>query len=472
MAHKGFLLLAQNSFKKDESLKPHHEYKEEYPGVFVDVWYKELTHIKGQHVYYNNNVYKVLETSSPGKDFEEDKYQLLVENVKLLDDKNKLLEFNRANKDDIVLDMNKLYSIKIVDNKQRYNINKLHDFYVDIWYTGQNYFKNQIVWYDNDVYKILENTNDNNFHQIKSELLLENIKLFADNDTSLQFVDPRKNSTVLYYNHICSLEPIISENYVQQACLLASSIKKHMPLENISIITNDGIPNRYNHLFEYVIQISDGDAAEHSDWKIENRWKMYNYSPYDETIVMDVDMIVLEDISKWWDYLCQYDLYFTSKVLTYRDEIITNDSYRKVFSHNDLPNIYTGLHYFKKSKVAEEFYNLLEIICKNWQEFYKNFLPNSTPLVLSIDVAAALAVKILDIQHLTCNENSSVSFTHMKPLLQNWKKTDSSWLKSISPYINSECRLKIGNKIQCGVFHYTESSFLNTPGVELFYERI
>ena len=35
--------------------------------------------------------------------------------------------------------------------------------------------------------------------------------------------------------------------------------------------------------------------------------------PFDETIVLDADMLVLEDITHWWKALSNYELYYTIK---------------------------------------------------------------------------------------------------------------------------------------------------------------
>jgi len=89
-------------------------------------------------------------------------------------------------------------------------------------------------------------------------------------------------------------------DYVKQAYALALSIHKFNKDQKVSIITDDPIPEEYRSVFDQIIPIPFIDDADHSDWKIENRWKVYHATPYDETIVMDVDMLVLSDISHWW----------------------------------------------------------------------------------------------------------------------------------------------------------------------------
>lgn len=250
-------------------------------------------------------------------------------------------------------------------------------------------------------------------------------------------------------------------DYVQQACVLAMSIKVTNPDTKISLITNNTVPIEYQSLFDKIIPIPFGDSAKDSEWKIENRWKLYHASPYNETMVLDTDMLVLQNIDSWWKFLNRYELYFVSKVFTYRGEPITSNFYRKVFTSNHLPNLYTGLHFFKKTNLAKEFYNWMEIITQNWELFYGNYASKNYPERPSMDVTAAIAAKILDCErNITNNKTIFPSFTHMKPYVQNWSLPKSSWQDCVGTYINRDCEIKIGNHLQSGIFHYTEDNFI------------
>jgi len=85
------------------------------------------------------------------------------------------------------------------------------------------------------------------------------------------------------------------DDYVLQACLLAMSVKLTNPNLPISVVTNDIVPEEYTQFFDKIIPIPFEDNAAESEWKIENRWKIYHASPYERTIVMDTDMLVLQD---------------------------------------------------------------------------------------------------------------------------------------------------------------------------------
>ena len=154
-------------------------------------------------------------------------------------------------------------------------------------------------------------------------------------------------------------------DYVRQAYALAVSLHKHNVGQKISLITNDDVPVEWQSVFDQIITIPWTDQADESKWKIQNRWKVYHASPYDETIVLEADMMITSDITHWWKELSKRELFFVSNVKTYRDEVVTSRFYRKTFDANELPNLYSALHYFRKGDTAKQFYILLEIIIAN-----------------------------------------------------------------------------------------------------------
>ena len=261
-----------------------------------------------------------------------------------------------------------------------------------------------------------------------------------------------------------------TDNYVEQAALLAMSLHTYNNAK-ISLITNDEVPQEYIRLFDKIIPIPFGDSAKDSAWKIENRWKIYHASPYDQTIVMDTDMLVLQNIDVWWDFLSNYEVFYTSNVLTYKGETANTSYYRKTFIDNDLPNLFCGLHYFKKSDFAQQFYTWLELVVNNWETFYEQqLLASSRPKHVSMDVCTAIVTKILDCESVITNKVAKFpSFTHMKPYCQGWHTVQTSWQDQIGVYISKDGSTKLGNYAQTGILHYTEKDFVeNSPALERY----
>lgn len=252
-------------------------------------------------------------------------------------------------------------------------------------------------------------------------------------------------------------------DYVTQAFCLAATIKNNNKINSTCIITNDFVPDDYMWAFDHVIQIPWEDQANGSDWKIENRWKIIHATPFKESLVYDTDMLVLTTNDHWWKYF-KSDVSLTSKVLDYRGNVISSDFYRKAFTMNNLPSVYMGVHYIRKTKRAYEFYKWLEIITKNFEKFYEEFTPNQPQKFCSMDLNAALAVKFMSAEYEFTN--SIMSFTHMKPALQSWNKVPGSWLDVVDRNFIDRKSLKVGNHHQTGIFHYCDDRFLNQQILE------
>lgn len=468
---KGIVVLAQN-VSNTKRIIPNPTLQQEYKGIKVDIWYNNLTHIKGQHIWYKNNVYIVENTMLPSENFLFDNVKLLVPNVKILKDENSLITHHQVSKNDIVLSDNLLYTVLEEDSKYHCELTpEYKGVHVDVWYDELAHIKDQHVWIDNKVYKLTQDVpKDTVFNKKYGKLLVDNsVKLYKDENKSLLFENPALGDLVLSNNKLYSVKSQVTVDYVEQACALAMSIKNTNPNEKISLVTNDIVPKEYVNLFDKIIPIPFEDAAANSEWKIENRWKLYHASPYDETIVMDTDMLVLQNIDTWWKFLSNYELFFTSNVLNYRGDIADTRYYRKTFLDNNLPNLFSGLHYFKKCEFAQEFYQWLEIVVKNWGEFYKTHLSStSCPTHMSIDVSCAIVAQILDCETKITNKIAKFpSFTHMKKNCQGWKNVQSSWQDQMGVYISKDGSLKIGNYLQTGVLHYTEKDFLQkSPVIE------
>jgi len=254
-------------------------------------------------------------------------------------------------------------------------------------------------------------------------------------------------------------------NYVEQTYALALSILATSPNTNISIVTDDTIPSTYKAVFDQIISIPWIDSASESSWKIENRWKLYHVTPYDNTLVFDADMLVLDNIDLIWEPTTT-PFMFTNKVYTYRNELVTSRYYRKTFDSNNLPNIYTGMYKFSKSEATKEFFILLELIMKNWRTFYEKYAPINMQDWNSVDLSAAIALKILD-----SNPKNELSFIHMKPHAQHWQHVPNKWTDSLQVDFSDD-KLYIGGYKQSGILHYVEDEFLTSDMIKWLEERV
>jgi hypothetical protein len=175
---------------------------------------------------------------------------------------------------------------------------------------------------------------------------------------------------------------------------------KHLNLP-ITVVTDNSAKFKDCDLFDKIIEISDNETQlkTFSDginldskfpWKNSNRFKCYDLSPYDETLVLDVDYIVNSSFLLNW---------FNSD----KDFLIFKDSIDIVgFKRTDefefinqfsIPFYWATVFYFKKTNFTKTFFNLVEFIKENW-DFYRLLYQIKYPLFRN-DFAFSIAIHIL-----------------------------------------------------------------------------
>lgn len=237
--------------------------------------------------------------------------------------------------------------------------------------------------------------------------------------------------------------------YVKQARLCALSIRRYNDIP-ICLITDQ---EDRDPVFDHVIKLQSSSNR----FKTDNRCQIYDLTPYDETIVLDSDTLVLENIDHMWNILSQQEVFYTTSVYNYRGDIIIDKFYRKTFIQNKLPNVYNAFYYFKKCSKAQEFYSIQKQVNENWKEVYAEVCQFSTPTKPSMDVNAAIAALFTDTIFYKTTEPKLV---HMKSRIQGWEYDVDTWQNKVGTYVTDNGDLFIGNNKQTGIFHYTENSFV------------
>jgi len=246
------------------------------------------------------------------------------------------------------------------------------------------------------------------------------------------------------------------------------------------------IKNTQKEGFDKVALVIDDDSKVKdlkSPWvfdevivsELEPGWDSRSYmdklTPWDATICLDADMLFLTDTSHWVEYfLNNSELYIANKSYTYRGEIVSNDFYRKTFTKNSLPNLYSFYSFFKtKSSLARKFFNLNRYIIKNPLEFKNLYLSNHIPKVVGTDEAFALSAQILDIQDEIAYDLSFPKVVHMKGQIQNWPWPAEKVTDFVGFYFN-KTGLKVGNYQQLDLIHYQEKELMTDEIVSILEE--
>jgi hypothetical protein len=204
-------------------------------------------------------------------------------------------------------------------------------------------------------------------------------------------------------------------DYVELSRTLARSIKKFNKHNKVCIVTSEPVDDK---LFDHVVVLKT-DASADEEWKLSNEYKAFTLSPFTHTIKLEADMMFTQNTDWWWNYLYQHDQVFSYRCRNYKDNVIENSQYRKLFVRNDLPDVYNGLHYFRRSMKAKQFYDLCETITKNWKIVKEKVLVNCHDQQPTTDVVYALANKLQDPLQLDKVEYEWFKFMHNKLHINN-----------------------------------------------------
>lgn len=221
-------------------------------------------------------------------------------------------------------------------------------------------------------------------------------------------------------------------DYIKQAYFLAKSVKSFLNLP--TTIVTDSIdylkityPD-YENVFDKVITIvwKEEDLNENTtlsktedhsfrsyydgtlvsvklQFKNETRTLAYNITPYDETLILDSDIVILDDTYKYCfeqdhDFLIYDDAYDIANFRNYFDYSYVSDPGIKFY--------WATVVYFKKTKKNQIFFNLLQHVQENWKYYNSAFQINHH--MYRNDHAFSVAIHIM-------NGYQTGDFSHKMP---------------------------------------------------------
>lgn len=177
-------------------------------------------------------------------------------------------------------------------------------------------------------------------------------------------------------------------NYGTLALCCALSIKTNLKINDVTIImdwkTKEWITSYFpkrilKSAFDNII-VSDesfpsGDKINFdTPWKTykskfnnQNRVLSYDYSPYDETILIDVDFFIMSDsFDNIWD--SKEDLLLNKKAIDLKGNLFGTGK-DQTLSPYGIPQYWATIVYFKKSEYSKTFFNLINYIRKEYNFF-------------------------------------------------------------------------------------------------------
>lgn len=196
-------------------------------------------------------------------------------------------------------------------------------------------------------------------------------------------------------------------DYVKQAYFLAKRVEKYLKLP-VSLVTDnlDYIKSNYKDykkVFDKVItteyttaftlkRYNDGSlSGKQLEFKNDTRPMAYELTPYDETLLLDSDIVIadttfLECFNQQSDFLIYKSAYDLANFRDYSEFTHISDT--------SVPFYWATCVFFRKTLENKIFFDLIQHIKENWQHYNSVFQLNRT--VYRNDHAFSIAIHIMN----------------------------------------------------------------------------
>ena len=262
-------------------------------------------------------------------------------------------------------------------------------------------------------------------------------------------------------------------DYLRLAYYQAMNIKLLHPGEKYAVIVDENtfalVDKQHRRVFDYIIQFPYDENKSDSNWKLANEYQVFELTPFKETFKLESDLLFTRSINHWWNTFKLKDILLSTGCKNYRQQTATSRVYRKFFDDNELPDVYSGLMYFRYSKQAHDFFMLARKILRNWDYLKTSVLLNCREDSPSTDVLYALTAKLIGTEYCTITTMDFVNFVHMKSSINNWGVTDTPF-KDMVMTEQDEHMIRIHNLNQYSPVHYNDKNYI-TDEMILDYER-
>ena len=250
-------------------------------------------------------------------------------------------------------------------------------------------------------------------------------------------------------------------NYTQLALACALTIKITQPdgYNSVALVTNS--PND-NPVFDHVINYTGPTG-------MDARSRAYDYTPFDETVLLDADMLFLKDMSHYWNYMHK-DLFVCTSPQNHKGHSFSYGYYRRLFEDNKLFDVYNAWTYFRKTQQVKDFFDTVKLLTDHPEQFISQCLPMSNLTTIPTDEAFALALGMLDIDAVESRWDFP-RITHMKPMVQGWNEYTVDWQDKLRFQLDQQGQVKLGPWAQTELLHYVNKELI-TDDIIKTLERV
>lgn len=270
------------------------------------------------------------------------------------------------------------------------------------------------------------------------------------------------------------------EDKIRYCYALACSIKLCDPDASVTLIVDKGkagnVQSYYNHAFDYMVELPHGNSAYKDGFHGMNLWQVYYCTPYDETIYVDYDTLFVNvDTENLWNVMSQNDISVPVNALSYRN-YPSPKMWRFEFEiQYNLPQYFYNLIYFKKDKIAGQWFKMADPIMQNWRDVYNIQFNDKKPDFFQKNLLGNVVTHFMDMDSeigvILNNHYDLHSASH--GVFPNPEEIPTNWTDMLNYWVTTNRKIQIENSIiNSGIIHYSDETFLTDEIIDVFRTSI
>lgn len=191
----------------------------------------------------------------------------------------------------------------------------------------------------------------------------------------------------------------------------------------VSVVTDSSTNiNEYSYKFDNVI-LANKDTSNKKDnnvWINKGRYRAYDLSPYDETIVLDTDYLInTNNLNKIFDLYDDFMVHNTTNFLLEPNHV------QEQLSKESFPTLWATLIAFKKTNKTKQIFECLQMVQENYMHYVS--LYNIPSTMYRNDYGLTIATRIV-YNHLVDNNNYIPwDLAHVNNHIKVYKNTNNSY---------------------------------------------
>lgn len=206
--------------------------------------------------------------------------------------------------------------------------------------------------------------------------MTKGVLLFALNNSEIDYIKLAEDAAKRIHKFLNVPVSVVTDDSS------AATISNKDLFDNVIIVENEAYHLKRFH---------DGDKTAKAHWKNSHRNSSFDLSPYDATLVIDVDYVINSDVLSYcWDQPHDFLIYKKFFDLGQRKDV----SEFTYISDYSIPFYWATVFFFRKTDEVDQFFALVSHVKENWQ--YYKFLFQVRSSSFRNDFAFSIAIHIMN----------------------------------------------------------------------------